>query len=319
MALKIVQKLITASKYPLKATYSMKPEFVVVHNTANDAPATNEVSYMSTNKNATSFHYAVDNLQAVQGIPENRNSWNAGDGANGKGNRKGIAIEICYSKSGGTRFIAAEKNAVLLIVDILKRYKWGIDKVKKHQDFNKKYCPHRTLDMGWNRFLDMVKTELNTKPQPTPVNDNLYKVIKSGKQIGAFKNKDNAFDLWYSDRTQRVTLNGKDLTSDFNDMANKLQGEIDGLKIQLENQKNAWKTKEIELNKQHSDAIFSIEQEHKTEVEQLKDQITGKETQRAKFQRLYQELKDFDKLPLMSKIKSIFMDAREIAREKKTE
>lgn len=44
----------------------------------------------------------------VQGILENRNAWHAGDGAEGMGNRKGLAIEICYSKSGGKRFEDAE-------------------------------------------------------------------------------------------------------------------------------------------------------------------------------------------------------------------
>ena len=83
------------------------------------------------------------------------------DGANGNGNRKGIAIEICYSKSGGERFIQAEKNAAEFIARILTAYGWGIDKVKKHQDFANKYCPHRTLDMGWARFIDMIKTHLN--------------------------------------------------------------------------------------------------------------------------------------------------------------
>ena len=137
----------------------MKPEAITVHNTANDAPATNEISYMISNGNQTSFHYAVDDIQAIQGILENRNAWHAGDG-NGFGNRKTIGIEICYSKSGGDRFIRAEQNAVELIVDILKRYNWGIDKVTKHQDYSGKYCPHRTLDMGWGRFIDMIKNKM---------------------------------------------------------------------------------------------------------------------------------------------------------------
>ena len=79
---------------------------------------------------------------------------------NGKGNREGIAIEICYSLSGGERFINAEQNAVDLIVDILNRYNWDIDKVTKHQDYTNKYCPHRTLDMGWDRFLNMINEKL---------------------------------------------------------------------------------------------------------------------------------------------------------------
>ena len=164
----IRQNLLSSSLYSIKSPYTMKPTRIVVHNTANDASAANEVAYMLKNSNQVSFHYAVDDKEIVQGIPENRNAWHAGDG-NGKGNREGIAIEICYSKGGGERFVQAEKNAVDLIVNILKRYGWGIDKVTKHQDYSGKYCPHRTLDMGWQRFIDMIKAELNgavpaTKP-----------------------------------------------------------------------------------------------------------------------------------------------------------
>lgn len=78
----------------------------------------------------------------------------------GKGNMQGIAIEICYSKSGGDRFIKAEQNAAKFIAQLLKEKGWGIDKVTKHQDYSGKYCPHRTLDMGWERFLNMIRAEL---------------------------------------------------------------------------------------------------------------------------------------------------------------
>ena len=156
-----VQNFVSPSKYNIKCPYPMTPEFIVVHNTANDASARNEIAYMIRNNNQVSFHYAVDDKEIVQGIPENRNAWHAGDGANGPGNRKGIAVEICYSKSGGQRFIEAEKLAAKFIAYKLKEKGWGIDRVKKHQDFSGKYCPHRTLDMGWQRFLDMVQSELN--------------------------------------------------------------------------------------------------------------------------------------------------------------
>ncbi len=157
---KIVQKLVPSSKYSIKCPYSMIPEYITVHNTANDASALSEIAYMTNNNYETSFHFAVDNTQAVQGLPLNRNGWHAGDG-NGTGNRKSIGIEICYSKSGGNRFIKAEKNAAELIAQLLKERGWGIDKVKKHQDWSGKYCPHRTLDMGWNRFIKMIENCLN--------------------------------------------------------------------------------------------------------------------------------------------------------------
>lgn len=187
--MKITQNLVPESKYSIKCPYTMKPSRIVVHNTANDASAKNEISYMKNNNNEVSFHYAVDDVEAIQGIPENRNAWHAGDGANGKGNREGISIEICYSKSGGAKFTKAEENAVELIVDILKRYGWGIDKVTKHQDYSKKYCPHRTLDLGWDRFIKMIEAKLNPKTD-------LYRVRKSWKdaasQIGAYISLENA-------------------------------------------------------------------------------------------------------------------------------
>ena len=159
----IKQNLVASENYSVKCPHSMTAEFIVVHNTANDATAENEVAYMIRNKNQVSFHYAVDYQEVVQGVPINRNTWHAGDG-NGEGNRKGISIEICYSKSGGTRFDQAEKNAAHFIATLLRERQWGIEKVKKHQDFRNKYCPHRTLDKGWNGFIQMIKSYLNDIP-----------------------------------------------------------------------------------------------------------------------------------------------------------
>ena len=121
----IKQNLVASENYSVKCPHSMTAEFIVVHNTANDATAENEVACMIRNKNQVSFHYAVDDQEVVQGVPINRNTWHAGDG-NGEGNRKGISIEICYSKSGGTRFDQAEKNAAHFIANLLRERGWGI-------------------------------------------------------------------------------------------------------------------------------------------------------------------------------------------------
>lgn len=170
--MKVIQNLVPASKYNIKCPYLMVAEFIVVHNTANDASAGNEVAYMIRNNDKVSFHYAIDDKEIIQGIPENRNAWHAGDGANGQGNRKGLSIEICYSKSGGKRFEEAEKLAAKFIAYKLYKKGWGIDKVKKHQDFSGKYCPHRTLDMGWQRFLNMIQSELNKLKEENNMGDN---------------------------------------------------------------------------------------------------------------------------------------------------
>ena len=162
----IKENLVPKDKYAIKCPYTRTPTRVVIHNTANDAPAANEISYMRYNDLEISFHYAVDDVNIVQGIPESRNAWASGDG-HGKGNMEGIHIEICYSKSGGEKFDKAEQNAAEFTASLLKKYGWGIDKVTRHRDYDGKYCPHRTLDRGWQRFLSMVKRYM--EPAKAPV------------------------------------------------------------------------------------------------------------------------------------------------------
>lgn len=158
------------NKYSIKCPYEMKPEYITIHNTYNDASAMAEISYMLGNNLKTSFHVAVDNYRVVTGIPFNRNAWHAGDGR-GNGNMKSIGIEICYSKSGGQRFEEAEELCAEYVAMLLKQRGWGIDRVRTHKSWSGKYCPHRTLDMGWNRFLDKIRKYMNRE------NDKNNKVI----------------------------------------------------------------------------------------------------------------------------------------------
>lgn len=182
--IQITQQLISKDKYNLKCPYEMeKPQYIVVHNTANDASAKNEISYMQSNGDDTSFHYAVDDVNIIQGLPLTRNSWHCGDGANGKGNRYGISIEICYSKSGGAKYEVAEKNAIDLIRYLMDKYNIPINHVLPHQHFalDKKYCPHRILDKGWNMFISNIQNENKhicpTCKRPLDV-DKYYQVCK---------------------------------------------------------------------------------------------------------------------------------------------
>ncbi len=153
----IKQDLVSSNKYNIKCPYTMDPIGIAIHNTYNDASAKNEISYMKSNNNKVSYHIAVDDKETIQGLPLNRSAYACGDG-NGQGNRKHISIEICYSKSGGTRFTSAEKLAAKVVAELLKKYGWGIDRVKAHRDFANKNCPHRT---NMIEFKKLVEKELN--------------------------------------------------------------------------------------------------------------------------------------------------------------
>ena len=166
MGLKVTRMFVPQSKYSKKCPFKMTMKGICVHNTANKASALSEASYMIRNNNAVSFHAVVDDYQVVECIPENRNAFHAGDGRNGNGNRNYYAVEICYSTGDSAKFAQAEKNAAYYIACKLKEHGWGIDKVKKHQDFSGKYCPHKTLDLGWERFLNLIREYLGQATVP---------------------------------------------------------------------------------------------------------------------------------------------------------
>ncbi|HEB4955577.1 TPA: N-acetylmuramoyl-L-alanine amidase family protein [Bacillus cereus] len=172
--MEIRKNLVDASKYGTKCPYTMNPEFITVHNTYNDATANNEVAYMIRNDNQVSFHIAVDDKEAVQGIPLERNAWHCGDGG-GNGNRKSIGVEICYSLNGGERYYKAEDNAAIVVAQLMKQYNIPISKVRTHQSWSGKYCPHRMLDEGrWNSFIERVQNAYNGR------GNNMKWTMKSG-------------------------------------------------------------------------------------------------------------------------------------------
>lgn len=225
--MEIVKMLVPEEKYSIKCPYQMTPEFIIIHNTANDASAIAEISYMIGNNKKVSFHCAIDNYRIVQGVPFNRNTWNATDGSNGKGNRKGIALEICYSKSGGKRFEEAEKLTAEYTAYLLKQYGWGIDKVKKHEDFYpQKSCPHRTLSEGWQNFLNLVQSYMIDKPidnniesgsdepvktyQNGSTTENVYADTDCTKKIGSLnpREKCDCFGIFKDRAMVRYVVNG---------------------------------------------------------------------------------------------------------------
>lgn len=159
--MEIKQNLVSSNKYSIKCPYNMTPKYITVHNTdnANAASAKNEVSYMISNNNKVSFHVAVDDIEAIQGIPFNRNAWAAGDG-NGKGNRESIHVEICKNKLGANNatFKKCEDNAVKICAKLLKQFGLGIDRLKPHKYWSGKNCPSTT---NFNEFKAKVEKELN--------------------------------------------------------------------------------------------------------------------------------------------------------------
>ncbi|UNT55178.1 peptidoglycan recognition protein family protein [Lysinibacillus capsici] len=228
------QILLPSTKYSIKAPFIMFPQFITVHNTANDAPAANEISYMIGNNNQVSYHVAVDDKEVIQAIPFDRNAWHCGDGGGStdpnalkKGNRLSIGIEICYSKSGGVRYGMAEENAVQYIAKLLKQFGWGIERVKKHKDWNSKYCPHRILtENRWNSFLKRIEEAMNPMEigKPTEKDDDKMQFSNETTKAAVRDYIKQAVDKGKIDKSWLDKFNAGTMTS----------GDFEGLKIIIE-------------------------------------------------------------------------------------
>lgn len=175
--MEIKQMLVPKSRYDVLCPYEMDPTEITIHNTYNDAPAINERNNVANNSKGTSFHIAVDDKEAIQLIPFNRNAWHSGDGTYGRGNRKSIGVEICYSQSGGERYRKAELNAIEVIRQLMDRFNIPISKVKTHQERNGKYCPHRMLDEGRVQWFKSQLTQTSQKTEGVAITVNKYNKV----------------------------------------------------------------------------------------------------------------------------------------------
>lgn len=198
--MEIKQEFLAKEKYSLKCPYEMKPIGIAIHNTANSAPAKNEASYMKNNSSSTGFHIVVDDVEAIQVIPFTRNAFANGDGKNGEGNRKYISLEICYSKSGGTKFTKAEANAAKVVAKLLKQFGWTTKNIKAHRDFSGKDCPHRT---NMNSFISLVEKELKTT---ATTEQTYYRVV-----VGSFLDKNEAVKV--QEKAKQAGFSGAFLTT----------------------------------------------------------------------------------------------------------
>jgi len=153
--------------------YAMKPEYITIHQTGNTSKGANAEMHNRYVHNVApnpSWHFTVDDKEAYQHLPLTENGWHAGDGTNGPGNRKSIAIEICVNRDGN--LAKAEANAAWLAAKLIKEV--GSLKpfpacMKQHYDWSGKNCPAqiRGRKDGWKNFLAAVEANLKTEAEIT--------------------------------------------------------------------------------------------------------------------------------------------------------
>lgn len=174
-----------AAKYSIKCPYTMQGKGVVFHNTAGNRSAMEEANdrlFGSKAAAESSIHLFVDENEAVNCSPLDRNTWHAHDGGSGYANRNLWSIEVCRSYGSGTdkpltaaqkaTFLKAERNAAWIVAWLFKKYGLPANKntIRWHYEFASTACPHRTKEYGLDRIIPMVQgflDEMNGNHAPT--------------------------------------------------------------------------------------------------------------------------------------------------------
>lgn len=201
MELKIRDKWLPESKYSIKSPRITKKTSITIHNTGNSASAENEANYMIRNNNQVSFHAVADKNEVIRVIPFNRVAFHCGNRA---GNDSSYSLEIAGSTGNIEDFLEAEENAAIYTAMLLNENGWGLDRVTTHHRWNGKYCPHKTLDLGWNRFLNKIKKYLDQLVENTNINNNINN--SKGDFISMKWKNGKTSEIVYSDsrRTNKI-------------------------------------------------------------------------------------------------------------------
>lgn len=145
---------------------------VTIHETANTARGADAGAHATLqslgNVRSASWHWSVDDTEAVQSFPHSVKCWHSGTTA---GNGTSVAIEICVNSDGDyTRAVA---NAAELAARILAQHGRGVDDLRQHSAWSGKDCP-RYLRSGakgptWSSFVAQVAEHLSpSAPVPIP-------------------------------------------------------------------------------------------------------------------------------------------------------
>jgi hypothetical protein len=145
----------------------MTPTFITVHSTDNTNIGANAESHRGFTHNGggdehVSFHWVVDDHEAIQLLPHTEDAFHAGDG-NGPGNRRSIGIETCVNADGD--FERAKLNLASLLAMICAQEGIPVENIKQHNHFSPegKNCPRRmraTNNAGFNAVISRVRALL---------------------------------------------------------------------------------------------------------------------------------------------------------------
>lgn len=157
MVVSIKQQLVSSRAVTSKGTNSRK--YITIHETANTNKGANAQAHANLQSNGNSrqasWHYQVDDKQAIQSFPHSVICWHAGSSS---GNAASIGVEICVNSDGD--FKKAVANAAALVRKIMAQEGIPLKNIVQHNHWSGKNCPTNLRNGGkgisWHQFISAV-------------------------------------------------------------------------------------------------------------------------------------------------------------------
>lgn len=148
------------------------PKWIIIHETDNEDRGADALCHARALANGNlkcSAHYYVDDRNIVQVHNHWDTAYHVGTKygtplINGIYNRNSIGIEICVNKDGD--YNQAVKNAIELVKYLIVTTKIQANRVARHYDACRKYCPRKMLDNPniWAEFKTNIQRGSNSIP-----------------------------------------------------------------------------------------------------------------------------------------------------------
>lgn len=152
--MRVIEKILDQDKQGLKCPFPLRANYITIHEVCSNQSAQASARYASRSNSPIAAHFFVDEKEAIQIIPLERNAFACGDGLDGTGNRESVSIEICRSQAKDSQlYKQSVQNALILTKQLMKELNLDAEHIVRHYDWTKADCPHRMMKEGrWQEF-----------------------------------------------------------------------------------------------------------------------------------------------------------------------
>lgn len=163
-------------------------KYITIHETANTKKGADAQAHANLQSRGftSSWHWTVDDKQAIQSFTHDVQCWHAGD-ARGNGNLNSIGVEICVNSDGD--FNKAVENAAKLVRKIMQDENISVMNVVQHNRWSNKNCPANLRSgkkgVTWDDFISMLKGDKVHTPEQSKVKTSTVKQDQTLLRMGS--------------------------------------------------------------------------------------------------------------------------------------